>query len=255
MQVNAEKSAVGPDSSAITIAVDSVGNPITSPQILITTAQTTVSAKSGQTVILGGLITNEQQEITSRIPNLADIPVLGRLFRFDSVTNVRTELLIIMTPYIIESEEQTEWINTRETERMSWCLGDIVNIHGPIPVSGQLEFNGTTPLIFPDLQPGAPVQQPTPAEPAPPGYGPAPPSPLPNQPSFGAAPRPGPVEPAHLVPQTIQTAAPPAGTNSAYQPWRSPAPVAAAPQPYAAPAAPNYGPPPVAPVGYQQAVR
>jgi hypothetical protein len=40
---------------------------------------------------------------------------------------------------------------------MSWCVADIVNIHGPVPLAGNPVFNpGATPLIFPDLQPGAP---------------------------------------------------------------------------------------------------
>jgi type II secretion system protein D len=274
MNVNAEKSAVGPDATAITIAVDSNGNPITSPQILITTAQTTVSAKSGQTVILGGLITRDQQESTNRIPNLADIPVLGRLFRFDSASTARTELLIIMTPYIIESEEQTDWLNMRETERMSWCLGDIVNIHGPVPMAGSPQFNGTTPLIFPDLQPGAPAQPVQPTTPTPGGYGPAaasptPATPLTNAPTWqpSAAPPPAsvivpaapgmlppaarPIEPTPLVPQTIQPAAPPAGTESASLPWRLPPPISPAPSPGPPPQQPYFGPP-VVPAGFQQ---
>jgi type II secretion system protein D len=179
--ISAEKSAVGPDATGIPISINAAGQVIRSPQILITTAQTTVAAKSGQTVILGGLITKDQEEITNRIPYLADIPVLGRLFRFDTVTNARTELLIIMTPYLVQTDEQVDWVNLRETERMSWCVADIVNIHGPVPVSGNPGFNGgPTPLIFPDLQPSAPSSvpgQPTPA--GPPGSVPAPPPAMP----------------------------------------------------------------------------
>jgi general secretion pathway protein D len=157
MQVYAEKSSVGPASTAVPVGTDTNGNPILSPQIPLTLAQTTVSARSGQTVILGGLITKDQQENTRRIPYLADIPVLGRLFRFDSLTNTRTELLIILTPYLVTSEEQIDWINARESERMSWCVADVVNIHGPVNLSGNPAFNaGPTPLIFPDVEPGAP---------------------------------------------------------------------------------------------------
>jgi type II secretion system protein D len=157
MQVYAEKSAVGPLSTAVPVGTDAQGNPILSPQIARTLAQTTVSARTGQTVVLGGLITKDQQENTRRIPYLADIPVLGRLFRFDAVTNTRTELLIILTPYLVTSDEQIEWINARESERMSWCIADLVNIHGPVSLSGNPAFNaGNTELIFPDLHPGAP---------------------------------------------------------------------------------------------------
>jgi type II secretion system protein D len=223
MIVQATKSAVGPESTGTPVSVDQNGNVIRQPQILLTTAQTTVSARSGQTVILGGLITKDQQENSNRNPFLADIPVLGRLFRFDSVSNQRTELLIIMTPFIVETDEQIEWMNLRETERMSWCLADVVNIHGPIPAGGASVFGDqSTPLIFPDLQPGAPMPvvpaTPTPAVPASPMPVPAAPAPMlpPPAPPVPALPipySPTPPPPAPtLVPQSIQPVAPPAGT-------------------------------------------
>jgi len=196
MSVYAEKSSVGPDATGIPVFTDSQGNVVRSPQIPKTLAQTTVSARSGQTVVLGGLITKDLEENTRRVPFLADIPVLGRLFRFDSVTNKRTELLVILTPYLVQTNEQIDWINSREMERMSWCVADIVNIHGPVPVSGNPLFNpAATPVIFPDLAPGAPAPVVPPAmgpiwpfPPYPPGL-PLPPSfTLPNQPPSNTQP-------------------------------------------------------------------
>ena len=174
MEVNAEKSEVGPDETGIPISIGADGSVVRSPQIFITTAQTTVSARSGQTVILGGLITKNQGETTRRIPYLGDIPVLGRLFRFDSVSNERRELLIILTPYIIQNDEQNDLLNQRETERMSWCIADVVNIHGPVGVSGNPAFNmHPADVIFPHIDPTAP-QEPTPAAPPIPGLPPFP---------------------------------------------------------------------------------
>src|SRR5439155_22051403 len=111
MQVYAEKSSVGPDATGIPVFTDANGNVVRSPQIPKTLAQTTVSARSGQTVVLGGLITKDLEENSRRVPYLGDIPVLGRLFRFDSVTNKRTELLVILTPYLVQTNEQIDWIN------------------------------------------------------------------------------------------------------------------------------------------------
>ena len=170
MQVYAEKSSVGPDATGIPVTTDSNGNVIKSPQIPRTLAQTTVLSRSGQTIILGGLITKDQNEETRRVPYLGDIPVIGRLFRHDFVINKRTELLIIMTPYLVTSEDQIDWINARESERMSWCVADLVNIHGPVPLGGNPAFNaGPTPLIFPDLQPGGLPPNPTLGPTGPPG--------------------------------------------------------------------------------------
>lgn len=207
MQVYAEKSVVGPQATAIPIGTDAQGNPILSPQIPRTLAQTTVSARTGQTVILGGLITKDLEETTRRVPYLADIPVLGRLFRFDTARNTRKELLIIMTPYLVTSDEQIEWINARESERMSWCVADIVNIHGPVAMAGNPAFNSAgTPLIFPDLQPGAtgPAGDPTLSFTDPNMRPPYPTGPMPYQPvpSGAANSSPGSI-PSVVVPPTM----------------------------------------------------
>lgn len=181
MYVDAQKSELGPESEGTVISVSANGTPLRVPQIKITQASTTVSTRSGQTVILGGLISRNQTEITRRVPYLGDVPVLGRLFRFDLTQVDRTELLIIMTPYILQSDEQQNWLNLRESERMSWCLSDVSNIHGEVPyITGQGPLNGpTSPLIFPDEMPFAPEALPPPV--GQPGITPPPMGPLPKE--------------------------------------------------------------------------
>src|SRR5262249_33011919 len=111
MQISAEKSQLSSDAEGVPTFISSTGQIIRSPQIFIDTAQTVVSAQSGQTVILGGLITTNRSQETRRTPYLSDIPALGRLFRYDIETNKRTELLIIMTPNIVRNEEDMERLN------------------------------------------------------------------------------------------------------------------------------------------------
>ncbi|MBC7852678.1 MAG: type II and III secretion system protein, partial [Pirellulaceae bacterium] len=180
MFVDVTKSELGPEAEGTTVAISATGEAIRVPQIKKTIASTTVNTRSGQTVILGGLITRNQSEITRRVPYLADIPVLGRLFRFDAVTVDRTELLVIMTPYIIQTDEQQNWFNLRESERMSWCLADLANIHGEVPyITGNAGVNAhSSPLIFPDENPSMPEEVPAPPYP---GIAPPPMGPLPSQ--------------------------------------------------------------------------
>lgn len=158
MEIDAEKSEVGPDETAIPVGVGGDGTPILSPQILTNLAQTTITARSGQTVILGGLISRSEGESTRRVPYLSDVPVLGRLFRFDSTSIERRELIFILTPYIMDSPETESLLNLRETERMSWCLADVMNIHGALPegASGIDPRHPHSPLIFPDETPAGP---------------------------------------------------------------------------------------------------
>ena len=57
MEIDAEKSEVGPEIDGIPVSISATGEVIRSPRVNITTAQTTVSAASGQTIVIGGLIT------------------------------------------------------------------------------------------------------------------------------------------------------------------------------------------------------
>jgi type II secretion system protein D len=154
MEVDAEKSDLSPE-QGIAIGVGPDGTAITQPIINTTLAQTTVSARSGQTIILGGLITKTRSYSSRRVPYLSDIPILGRLFRYDSSTEDRTELLIIMTPHIVRTEADAEWVKQVESDRMSWCLADVVEIHGDAGLSGGNGLWGPAlpPPIYPDSDP------------------------------------------------------------------------------------------------------
>jgi general secretion pathway protein D len=65
-------------------------------------AKTTVLVKSGDTVILGGIMQENITKNVTKIPLLGDIPLLGYLFRFTSEQKTKTNLLILLTPNIIQ---------------------------------------------------------------------------------------------------------------------------------------------------------
>ena len=131
MTVSAAKRELVPVDQGVPIAVAANGDPILAPIINSTEAQTTVSAVSGQTVVLSGLLTKRDEALHRRVPLLADIPLVGALFRFDSSRQVRTELLIILTPHVVRSRAEAERLKQVESSRMSWCLSDVVDLHGP----------------------------------------------------------------------------------------------------------------------------
>ena len=66
--------------------------------------QTKVLARDGRTVVLGGLIKDDVQESSQKVPLLGDIPLLGRLFRNESVQAIKTNLLIFIRPTIIRDD-------------------------------------------------------------------------------------------------------------------------------------------------------
>lgn len=131
MQIGAVKSEVGSEAEGIPLFAGEGGTVVRAPVIDQTVAETTVMAASGQTIVLSGLLTKSTFDIHRRVPILADIPLLGDFFRFDSVSEERTELLIILTPRVIRSEEDAEMIKQVESSRMSWVLCDVVTMHGP----------------------------------------------------------------------------------------------------------------------------
>lgn len=67
------------------------------------TADTNVRMYSGETLIIGGLISDEQQESLRRVPFLSDIPLLGELFKSRSKKSSTTEVMLLLTPHITQA--------------------------------------------------------------------------------------------------------------------------------------------------------
>lgn len=155
MPLYAQNSSLGSIDSGVPVGFGANGDVIRAPIINSTEAQTTVSAYSGQTVVFAGLITKNKGSVRRGIPFLSDIPILGAAFRFDAETETRTELLIILTPRIIATDEDYEVLKQVESSRMSWCLADVLNIHGDVGLSGGNGLWGPArgAVMYPDLQP------------------------------------------------------------------------------------------------------
>ncbi|MEE2565758.1 type II secretion system secretin GspD [Hyphobacterium marinum] len=67
--------------------------------------QTTVLADNGEIIVLGGLIQQDQQDSVSAVPGLGRVPGIGRLFRSEGTSTVRTNLMVFIRPTIIRSAE------------------------------------------------------------------------------------------------------------------------------------------------------
>ena len=90
----------------------------TSPTFSTRKVQTKLSLKNGSTVLLGGLILNNKSEGNAGIPFLKDIPGLGQLFRTNTAKNDRTELIILITPYIISENEDAQAVTNAFRSRL-----------------------------------------------------------------------------------------------------------------------------------------
>jgi MSHA biogenesis protein MshL len=75
-----------------------------------------IRAKSGQVVVIGGLMQNEKRTISSGIPYLRDLPIIGVLFGQNRQTTIQSELVILIQPRVVDSRfhyEEMERINDR----------------------------------------------------------------------------------------------------------------------------------------------
>lgn len=84
--------------------IDSVGLPNKSK----TEVKTNIMVKDGKTIVLGGLFQEETSHNTNQVPLLGDIPILGQLFRSNDDNSTRTELIVLITPHIINDPEQAD---------------------------------------------------------------------------------------------------------------------------------------------------
>ena len=109
MIINPQVSSVDPTQTA------TVSQGVTVPYIDTRSANTVAVTPSGQTIILGGLMQNSKTKTDTKIPILGDIPLLGNLFKHSVKNDSQTELIIFLTPYIVQSP--TELVALTAAER------------------------------------------------------------------------------------------------------------------------------------------
>lgn len=93
---------IKPSVSTISQWVESGNNK--APQISERSAETTVRVKNGETILIGGLLKNEEIKSIKQIPFLSKIPILGELFKSRSTEKKDTEVVIAITPKIVYDE-------------------------------------------------------------------------------------------------------------------------------------------------------
>lgn len=83
-----------------------------SPTFSTRKAETSLLLKNGHTVSVGGIIEQKDEKNISKIPLLGDIPFLGNLFKSTSIVKRRTELIMLITPYIANNAEDADSLTT-----------------------------------------------------------------------------------------------------------------------------------------------
>jgi pilus assembly protein CpaC len=72
------------------------------PGLKVRRAETTVELGSGQSFMIAGLLSNSAQNTIVKLPGAGDLPILGSLFRSTAFKKGETELVIVVTPYLVK---------------------------------------------------------------------------------------------------------------------------------------------------------
>jgi general secretion pathway protein D len=111
MDIAADVQQLGPD-----VQIAGVGGVPTTTE---RRAGAKVAVRSGETIILGGFISDSRSTAISGIPGLMNIPGLGNLFRSTSIENLRTELIMLMRPTVLPTPEVAAIVATEERNKLS----------------------------------------------------------------------------------------------------------------------------------------
>jgi general secretion pathway protein D len=91
---------VAPEISALTGTTVPISETVTAPVFAKRSAQTRISIKDGQTIVIGGLMEDRKTSTVDKVPLIGDIPLIGHLFKRTQNKITKTELLIFLTPHV-----------------------------------------------------------------------------------------------------------------------------------------------------------
>jgi type II secretion system protein D len=125
---------IAPKISSLTARTTQVSEDFSAPVINQRTLKTTVNVKDGQSVVIGGLIQSSEEDRRTKVPGLGDIPIIGPAFRTTKKSNVKTELLVILTPRVVPGAGP-DW----ETRIRKLNDDALNNITDPLPLRQHLD--------------------------------------------------------------------------------------------------------------------
>ena len=108
---------VSPEISSLSTTSVQISQNFSAPVINKTSAETVVVTPDQTTVVIGGLMQKTDSTQVNKVPLLGDIPFLGNAFKRTTKTSDKTELVIFMTPYIVEGTDRLEDLSVADVNR------------------------------------------------------------------------------------------------------------------------------------------
>ena len=155
LRVMTEVSELSNDNSiTLTQAVSATQtNSLTIPSIKTRRAETTLEIPSGGAMAMAGLIQDQTKQAINGLPGLSQLPVLGTLFRSRDFVNNQTELMVLVTPYVVRAVAQKDLSRPDDgfanaSDPQADLLGSINRIYGvPGRVEPARNYRGTYGFI------------------------------------------------------------------------------------------------------------
>jgi general secretion pathway protein D len=110
---------VSPEISSLSATTVSIPGSGSAPVIDRRSADTVVVTQSDRTIVIGGLISSQKDDTDTKVPILGDIPILGYAFKRKKKNDVKTELLIFLTPYVIATPADLDRLTGKERANLN----------------------------------------------------------------------------------------------------------------------------------------
>jgi pilus assembly protein CpaC len=104
----------------------SVGAGISVPSFVVRRAKTSIDLKSGQSFMMAGLIQSQNDVVRSNVPGVGRVPVIGSLFASKQFQRRETELVIIVTPHLVQPIDPTKKVRTPADRTVSASAVDVI---------------------------------------------------------------------------------------------------------------------------------
>jgi cell division septation protein DedD len=150
------------------------------PSFDIRQAETTAVVQNGDSLAIGGIITEDKNNTRQGIPYLMDVPVLGRLFRTNTDTSIRTELIFLITPHVIRNRSEGTTVTEEFKSKLSLLRNELerMRLNRELDLEKMKRDWQQQQQLQQQQQPSAPVPPTEPPSPAPsPSSSPAPSAP------------------------------------------------------------------------------
>lgn len=134
---------VNPEVSQLDSTASVTTNGVTIPGLSVRRLSTTIELGSGQSFAIGGLLTSDSSDTLSALPGIGTLPILGKLFSSRAYQDKKTELVVIVTPYLV---------NPTEGNRLRTPLDTLISPSGDVEYGFQHSLgldplSGNTPRL------------------------------------------------------------------------------------------------------------